>query len=823
MQFTYKILNTVKLWIYQGLAIMSNTKFSQERSRCYDVLRGFARNTGVKVAEIGGNKDMSFEQALSNLAHTYLKEKAPGLLDYEVGFQLVERNQENTKAIGAFGFKVGSQWLLGPVFFLNGDLKGHELLYLKSQDLFVPMKENWLNYILNRKPSILGEEVTRDSARLGVSAPNLYQLSRSPYKFAAAAEYPDWFKETFPALAHAAVTPLKNCVKYSSMVDVPTFIKKEGRAAAINALIAFKQYPKLAAKFDEFYGMDIFNDVLSSIKEAEDKKESRSVLNVPVIKMSSVIEREPEEKLLKIAVKIDMEQPMGDEISSMSSDEKCKLMQEGVYIKDKRMNVSKAYNVQTEMKMTNPTETGIYEVLTSPGKFEKCLIVMDPHAASCRKNFATIIRLDGERNWLSTHGTYVWVNSELNPEKYRKWYDEQKDVKTLPIDKSGLYVIIGEHGQGTLPFKVKKSIGEGNGVHSYDVDFKRGVSRARPDHLPNDSVPLSAFDDYHYEDGERIILTGRPGRFATSRGELRIPTGCKLIKCKSFPKAKDRPGSDGGYDNEKYDEYSSKTPAIQLGSIQDIQLLCMQKTAGMKIYHSGTEVSINGSAMSPMQGLIHLVRNHGLREKEARVMLQEAEKNKVARYRIKYADEYNEMQHSGPTAPPWPDQPSGWDPLTGGRANTKTTLEANLPIPDMSANKTDRSVYQPNNVNQQPYADMQVQQVAQQAAQSGQKEVFDTSMIASLIKATRDDSMVDRWLPDLMKGMDRIGRVLMIFYWHQESFSERYGKSELPELEDGLRNAFEALGDIILTLRQKTIDPYPDDVGGSDLGAVADM
>ena len=114
------------------------------------------RGQTVKVAELGGDgQDAPFEQSFSNLAHAYLRDKAPTLLDHEIGFQLLDRNQENTKAVGVFAFKVGSQSLFAPVFFLQGDLKGHELLYLKSQDMFVPLKENWLNYILNRKPNIL--------------------------------------------------------------------------------------------------------------------------------------------------------------------------------------------------------------------------------------------------------------------------------------------------------------------------------------------------------------------------------------------------------------------------------------------------------------------------------------------------------------------------------------------------------------------------------------------------------------------------------------------------------------------------------------------
>lgn len=74
-----------------------------------EVVRSFDRSQ-VKQAELGGRgDDTPFEQAFSNLAHAYLRDSAPKLLDHEVGFQLLDRNRENTKAVGVFAFKVGSQ------------------------------------------------------------------------------------------------------------------------------------------------------------------------------------------------------------------------------------------------------------------------------------------------------------------------------------------------------------------------------------------------------------------------------------------------------------------------------------------------------------------------------------------------------------------------------------------------------------------------------------------------------------------------------------------------------------------------------------------
>ena len=105
-------------------------------------------------------------------------------------------------------------------------------------------------------------------------------------------------------------------------------------------------------------------------------------------------------------------------------------------------------------------------------------------------------------------------------------------------------------------------------------------------------------------------------------------------------------------------------------------------------------------------------------------------------------------------------------------------------------------------------------EMGQQASQTGQKDVFDTAMLGSLLKTVRQESIVDRFLGDLMKALDRLGRILFLFYYRNEEFIDRYGKSDAPELEDTIRNAFEMLGDLILFLKAKTVDPFAGLKGG---------
>src|SRR5262245_31745770 len=79
----------------------------QGRHHWLGVCSAHAGRAGVKQADLGGGNETPFEQAFSNLAHLTIRDKAPKLLEYEVGFQLVEKNADNTKAVGVFGFKVG--------------------------------------------------------------------------------------------------------------------------------------------------------------------------------------------------------------------------------------------------------------------------------------------------------------------------------------------------------------------------------------------------------------------------------------------------------------------------------------------------------------------------------------------------------------------------------------------------------------------------------------------------------------------------------------------------------------------------------------------
>lgn len=773
----------------------------------------------TKTAEIGGRgDDVAFEQAFSNLAHAYLRDSAPKLMDHEIGFQLLDRNRENTKAVGVFAFKVGSMWLYAPVFFLNGDLKGHELLYIKNQDMFVPLKENWVNYLINRKPSILGSGIDKNLTQFGQRQPDFTQLSRSPAKFGSA-------QPTLKEMMTAAMPTIAKCATMNTKLafeelghslSLPAFLKQAG-LETIASLIKTCQYaPQIAAAIDEFHGLDIVREAMVMAKFREDSANS---------KIASVLSDAPEtpkaESTLKVVTydaTVQTALPPGH-----TEEDQEKLLRDGVLILDKRDrdNVSVPYQIQVEQKLFNPTQSGLYMVLVKPGEIEKCYIAVYPQGPAKRSDFVTVVRTEGKPEWINTRADHVFCFSRVEGDEFDSWFNGLPDANS--VSKSGRYMAISKSGDSTAPFRVIREYGETEfGGNAYEVHME--------DHSkfpPKGSISPCCYTDPlnydKYRDGVRIHLNAKGGRsLRASMGDIFVPDSFKLLKC--------APGEDDG----EVDGQStcgcgeSENPPLMPGSLADAQLVMMQKLSSLTVYHNGTAVEIHSpkkqlieKELSEKQALVSLVAKHGLREKNAREILSRAKAKRKFACHVKYANPYGApmMIQNAPTAPADPGPVMGGESIMGTSVPTQLGIDVGVPVPGMSASQTDRSVYNPNTQLDQGA----VQQVMQ-AAQTGQREVFDTAMIGTMLRAVRDDGLVDRYMGELTKGLDKLGRILFMFYWHGDRFADRYGKADMPELEDSLRNAFEMLGDVILFLKQKTIEPYPEESSGDvDLGPSANV
>lgn len=812
-------------------------------------------------ASQAGN-DVPFEQAFSNLAHAYLRDSAPTLLDHEIGFQLLDRNEDNNKAIGVFGFRVGSSLLLAPVFFLNGTLKGHELLYLKNQDVFVPLQENWVNDILNKKPNIMGSGVGRNSSLLGMLTPDLSRLSNSPSL--KQGSFAEEMAEAMPALARAATTDIDaEFKKLHANLHLPTFLKQAGLQMLGRLVETFQDYPEIGQSFDRFHGLGVINE---AIKLAGARARTRSILT-PVkeplrIKTGSLLA----EEAIPHPIKTGALQIMTYDSSSnpvrpagISDEEAERLARDKLLIKDERKaeEVSVAYSLQVEQRLQNPSETGLFDVLVKPNKFEKCLVVVHGAGPDKRLGGCTVVRLDGGgKDWINCATAAVWVGKEYDKSEFKSWFESLSEPGTLSKDYTR-YILIGPEGDATVPFRVRGELGLDENDKCYDVDFDTYVDRQFNTGGPRVSPEWSDDSYCSYRDGQRIHLDAKQGTKITSqRGDMYVPKGFKLLTVESSRYDLVRSSDSNDVDVSGPLDGASKKPPISPGNLVDVQMHMFtqnfkphseaEKTTKeafelgtpkqlkvalanefplMSIKVDGPTVTVNERSLHHRDALVHLVRDHGFREKEARELMGRAQHRSAFSFHVKYgyAQQGNSpyLTDSSVGSPPYNEPQPESGNFMHDSARTRYSDTQISEVPGLQGWLTDPQVYNPNPKYDKPIGPQDAGTM-QQAGGSDQTEVFDASAIGSMLKAVRDDTMIDRYMGPLAKGLDSLGRILFMFYWHGDRFAERFGKQDMPELEDALRNSFEGLGDVVIFLKQKSVEPYPEESSGEvDLAPIA--
>ena len=829
-------------------------------------IRSHIRSLGFdgrwKTAVAGGAPEEGFEQAFSSLAYAYMKDKAPRLLDFMVGFQLVDRNEDNTKAMAVFGFKIGDQWLYAPVFFLNGDLKGHEILYVKNQDIFVPLKENWVNYLMSRKPHVLGEGSPQDTYQLGGLQADIFGLSIPPNVGIGKrgsdkrAYIDDWAKPVLPVLAAfktASAKSLYKTAKPGTQLALTKVAAAPTQAALRELAGVFdmnnvlpkdfgllkstfeltQHYPGIKMGFDRFYGPDCFlrwgREVQSRVKKASqvypiwelEKKAS------PSDKLNSLFPETvpPEHPVKSGALRIYVYESVAitKNLDELDDKERERLLKDTVLIKDKRdphgPETSKAYNTQVRQDLSNPHESGIYEILEKPGSFARMLVISHPLANNGSKNFSTVVRLsDGNtKSWLNAHSSNLWMRSIEDVEEFRKWWDKLGDKDSLK--KGGTYIAINERGNGSVPFEVREVYGDG----AYKVDFKGYDSSnfGRQNSLPKVHEPD---EDCHTSMWGAKLMIEPEGKNVGSKlraikGDLRVPAGFKFLKLQDPPEPK-KPGEWGPCCITCCESGSEDKP-IEPGDLSDIQMMFSEKTAALKLITDHNEVTIKTAwagdqRLRGIDALVSLVRDHGFTEKVAREMLKQAEYKGSEQFRVQYAPGFGDMVKSaqpntsvlagGPNAPPM------MPPELGVEQMGRNSVQATYPDEQFNmVSDLDSSLanYQPQRDIWQNYTREDFENTmnqAQQAAQSGQKEIFDTSMIGGMLKSINKESLVDKYLGPLSSALDKICRIYFTFLWHPEEFEDRYGKSDMDELSQALVNNIDGLGDLVLFLKQRSID-----------------
>jgi len=722
--------------------------------------------------------ETQLEQTFANLAYTNLRDKAQGLLDYLIGFQMLKVEEEGKRAVGIFGFEIEDKVYYASIFFLNGEVRGMESLYSVDSDLFVPLTEAWINSIINKKTVAVGETDTRSRNERGVRVPSYIRLKTLPSSHGA----------VNLKLGEDSLSKMSGVRSEEATIALPDALRESG------AIEMFKKavfdIPKLRESFERFYDITDLIDAPKVTKVAAEKKEK------PVIVVDTIT---------------------GDGVDSLNDEQRKSIMEGGVGVIDKRPEVDKSllYVSQTKQQLINPEGGGLYDVLWNDGSVDPAFICpnSDPEPTVFVMSLKT--------------GHYC----EIQPRKVfcvrqypvGEFIDEldKAGVKPSSVKPKDVCVFISNTGQGTGGHCIKEKMDGLDGTtvfttndHYYmkvrdekfsssPTGYGQGPSQQRHDRVdPNDRVTS-------------ILVV------ANGRGEPQFTKNKLIINDKHFTAIKlnsFKLSAEGDFPHETYSENKSEMllDASCFGDEDTVIKQLTKSASPLKVWKTDHNVTIDDGrsvqSLSKKAAYEHLMINHGLGYEDASIVINDAN-GTAETYHVKYASQFDPF----PTFPP-----EDVDLSSGNELNQffPGQIPVNLRLPKTPADNREFYMYQSpfgggghegNGVSQGAQDPLSS---VQQAAETGQKEVFDASVMGSLLKSHAPTELVDRFLPTIITGMDRLGRILFLIFWHYDEFEDRYNnESDLSELIDNLKASFSDIGDIVLFLKKRSLAGDPDHYG----------
>lgn len=702
------------------------------------------------LRKIANSPDQEFEQSFFQLAYERLQEKLHNLLPFLVGFEIVNKNADGTKALGVFGFKSNNgQMIFVPAYFINGTVKGVDLMYSKNNEQFYPLNEDFAELFLKDDVTGIGDtsyEHKNDISQR-VSPVKLDNLIRPP----KTAAFVEWISEAEKAeLKALMLAPKTASVKHTDLIEFLTqsepLVKK-----------AFFQIMKENDKFCE------------SVLRFYDLEKISKALVIPQVKTAKV---EPSIELLeKSHVKV----------ASLDDDQKVKLLKQGYYLLDKRAeeNKSKIGLFKYTESFSNPTESGVYTYVTAKGTLRHGLVLLAPLTLVNHVSNGKALLIDLGSDDLTAYGVApnaIFVKPKHNIKDLSSVYSMFDDPVSAEPSFSEVYTLINEAFVSTQPFNV---------VATYKNDEGLRVLEIQPSFFGSDKTrPNSYFVDKPNYDTKvrKIIFTKKTGNALEYRGTtVFVPKGFKLLnishnKCCERSEEQNHPGS-----------LSDLASGLRADGVFPFS-----------INSNGSEFFANvGDSKkkypNAIKAKIGMVIDYGLSEKAANELIDSLIPNVRKEGQIKLAYTGDQIM-------------SLRDPQAFANMLGQPTYEDHNYMEE--APRDPSYTEDPTSIGRNTMPDIQgtneAINTANQMAEQGQKQIFDTQSIATLSKYVSPQTKTMTYMPEFISCLDKLGRMLFLTYWETEKFEEMYGRSELPDLVELLSNVFKNLGDLVIYLKRKS-------------------
>lgn len=765
--------------------------------------------------------EQDFESAFSTLAFAELEQKIPTLMPHIVGFQLIEKNDNDTRAVGVFGFNIGKQWFYIPVFWLNGRIKGYQLLYIVGQDMFVPMSEEWINFLKNKQPYEMGKKYVKDVNDLGYLAPDFTLYRRSPLTKAGS------WKEALKPLEDQGNSWLGMLdASESRATSGLDLLKKASTRALTSVLKDMNKDHKYAEAMFNFYDPPKFKEAADIAigtkywKAAADKVE-------PGVTPNENLRIDENPKPVKIIYSDGTDQGLKS-FTQLNNKEQERQMAGKIVIRDDR-NDAEVATVRAKPDFTRVYDTvgrsGYFRVINEDGEGVPALVgdVIVIGAAKYPKLQVIVDTVN--KKFLTTEPGDVYSSAELEPALWQAEYDKMPAMSDVKIGDFGV-MVDKQSRRVSIPFEVKKKVTNStSGITSLEVsvydDFEKSdFSKIQREDGQYGKEPVHSsisdcieYDYRKYTHPPVIKVLKGDHKVSPVNNATIVGEGAKFFRLGSLSSARKEYNKSHNYeliehtgDALNYDLISKF--AFNPGS-HKLMDMAIQKvgmtTLSMELNDDdGLKVRFGGEShnLAKRACIRYLVERVNLREETAEALVKQAQRGK-GQHLIKRATFFKSA-----VIMPGFEPSKAYDDVYG--APVQYSWEDSQVVP---TSFQDENTQNPKrNSSQNPYsstlenADMpDSRESALLAAKNGQKEVFDVSLLMNLVRSSGLEDMIRDYAKDIIVGNDRIGRLLFAFYWHFDDIADRYGEDEMTEFEGLLTDVFASTGELVLFLSKKSV------------------
>jgi hypothetical protein len=697
------------------------------------------------------------EQILADMAYDALQAQHPDLFQHMIGFQLVDSDDTGTKALGMFALKLGESYGYIPAFFVNGQMKPFEILFLRDKDRFVPLTKEWIDVALRDN---VASGIAEKMPTIGISNPNLEIYATPPrtgrvVTAEAKLNVEDFFNKLMKQAE--ATIPLPLAVSLSEGHVKKAFAKM------------LRDHPEYTEKLCEVYP---WQELKSSIIYLDKQAAKRG---------------EPD---FKIVDKLD-----GQTVPSETK----RLLKGKIDVRDKRPGTSKTYHTQELRNYSNPDSEGFFLIPDDFGE-EKLYLVMNhssPETSSFRgrpagqmkpltrsfscedEDYRKILVVDPkDGDWFIKDRTEIFCRQ---PSRYTHNHKALVDTfyESLPTAKEmemgEKYVAMKRQGyQMSMvgPFEIEE-------LH-WKKDHMYARVRCALSHRHKKLIISPTFSNSLGTPRDDVITLSSDIK-VMKVGDRNFKSCGKL--CSQSPK-----GSEYNLLRKGIYKVSMATDGV------DYSVRAKNNTWSFLNKKAAAEVLCLNLNMHGVDAIKFMDKVD--LEKEAAVFVKEA----VDPY-------YAAPLHLGPEYAPYPMAQETALPIQSAphyNAQEQWFHDQYQPMNPNHPRDGFKVGIGPENIAEQPQGGSI--QEAMQGAVTGDQLLADAGALVSLSSMSNIDTLVESYMSDLEKALDKLGRMLFLYWWKSDKFIEKYHDSDLQETEDSIRNIFRGLGDLIHKFKTKKMN-----------------